>query len=232
MVSNRTSATTLDRALSAGLWRLGQPVPKVESGRRRDVEYVGRSTGASGYTRARPTSRGIWHAYGTLARMGQVVRIVVLAAVVTSMALVPACGFDALPTDDTGTGNTEELEEALSLHDLQLPADASDISYTVHTSIDSHAVGLRLRTTTAGLDGLLISLDSSQRVLEHEMNPWAVSSRLSSHSPERFGWDLASITNYAGVEVESGSSLRSTGVLVDLDEPDVPVVYIEALNCC
>ena len=175
---------------------------------------------------------GIWHACGTLVRMGQVVQAVAVAAVVTAMAVVPACGFDALPTDDDGTGKSEELEEALSLHDLQLPADASDIAYTVHTSIDSHAVGLRLRTTSSGLDELLRSLGSSQLDLQPEMNPWNVSSRLSSHSPERFGWNLARISDYAGLEIHSGSSQESTGILVDLEEPDAPVVYVEALNCC
>jgi hypothetical protein len=194
---------------------------------------AGRTLDASReYPRARPAPRGIWHACGTLARMGQVVQTLAVAAVVTSMALVPACGFDALPTDDAGTGKTEELEEALSLHDLELPADASDISYTVHMSIDSHAVGLRLRTTSSGLDELLTSLGSRQLDLQREMNPWNVSSRLSSHSPEQFGWNLAGIASYAGLEIHSGSSLGSTGVLVDLDEPDAPVVYVEALNCC
>ena len=170
----------------------------------------------------------MWHAGPD----GQGVHSLVVAAVVTSMPLVPACGFDALPTDDAGTGKTEELEEALSLHDLRLPADASNISYTVHTSVDSHAVGLRVRTTSSGLDELLTSLGSSQLDLQREMNPWNVSARLNSHSPERFGWNLASITTYGGLKIHSSSSLGSTGVLVDLDEPDAPVVYVEALNCC
>jgi hypothetical protein len=160
-----------------------------------------------------------------------VAKILVVAAVVTPMALDWGCRFDALPTDNTGTGRTEELEEALSLHDLQLPADASDISYTVHTSIDSHAVGLRLRTTSAGLDELLGSLSRSEADLEHGVNPWEVSSRLSSYSPERYGWDFAGIASYAGLEVQSESSLGSTGVLVDLEDV-APVVYVEALNCC
>lgn len=164
--------------------------------------------------------------------MGQVVRVLAVAAVAMSMALVPACGFDASPTDDVGTGRTEELEEALSSYDLRLPTDASDISYTVHASIDSHAVGLRLRTSSVGLDELLTSLGRTQVDLKKGLNPWDISSRLSSHSPERFGWNLASITDYAGLEVHAGSSLGSTGLLVDLDEPDAPVVYAEALSCC
>ena len=148
------------------------------------------------------------------------------------MALAAACGFDALPTDDTGTGKTHELEEALSQHDLHLPADASDVSYTVHTSTDSHAVGVRFRTTSAGLDEILTSVSSSQPDLVLGANPWEGSSRLSSHSPERYGWDLASITDHAGMEIRSDSSLGSVGLLVDLDVPDAPVVYVEALDCC
>ena len=154
------------------------------------------------------------------------------AAVVTLVAVVSACSFDALPTDDTGKGGTDELDEALSDYDLQLPTDASEITYTVHTSIDSHAVGVRLRTTTAGLDELLASLGRSQVDLKLGMNPWEDSPRLSSNSPERYGWDLASITDYAGVEVQSASSLGSTGVLVDVRAPGAPIVYVEALSCC
>jgi hypothetical protein len=61
------------------------------------------------------------------------------------------------------------------------------------------------------------------------VNPWEASSRLSPHSPERYGWDLASITSYTGPEVHSKSSLGANGVLVDLDELAAPVVYAEAL---
>ena len=64
------------------------------------------------------------------------------------------------------------------------------------------------------------------------MNPWEDSPRLSSYSPERFGWDLAGINDYAGVEVQSASSLGSTGVLIDMGEPGAPIVYAEALSCC
>lgn len=114
----------------------------------------------------------------------------------------------------------------------RLPGDASDIPYTVHRSIDSHPVGLRFRTTSAGLDELLTSISSGQPVLVPGANPWEGSSRLSSHSPERYGWDLVSITSYAGVEIPSGTSLGSVGVLVDLNVPAAPVVYVEALDCC
>jgi hypothetical protein len=150
------------------------------------------------------------------------------------MVLATACGFEAMPTDEAGSGRTEELEEALSRHDLRLPADASDVTYTVHTSIDSHAVGVRFRTTSSGLDEFLTSFGHS---LKRDLNPWdvipwEVSTRLSSESPERYGWDLANITNYAGREIQSESSLGTTGVLVDSDEPDAPVVYAEVLDCC
>lgn len=57
-------------------------------------------------------------------------------------------------------------------------------------------------------------------------------SRLSSHSPERFGWDLAGIASSAGLEVRSDSSLGATGVLADLGDQAAPVVYVETLNCC
>ena len=155
-----------------------------------------------------------------------------LAAVVTLVAIVSACGFDARPTDDTGEGTTDELDKALSGYDLQLPTDASEITYTVHTSIDSHAVGVRLRTTTTGLDELLGSVGRDQDDLLLGMNPWEGSPRLSSHSPERYGWDLAGITDQAGVEVQSASTLGSTGVLVDLRVAGAPIVYVEALSCC
>lgn len=155
-----------------------------------------------------------------------------MAAVLALAAFVSACGFDALPTDDTGEGRTDELDEALSGYDLQLPADASEITYTVHTSIDSHAVGVRLRTTTAGLDELLGSVGRRQVDLQVAMSPWEDSPRLSSDSPERYGWDLAGITDFAGVEVQSASSLGSTGVLVDVGDPGAPIVYVEALSCC
>lgn len=164
--------------------------------------------------------------------VGHVVRVLGLGAVVALLAVVSACGFDALPTDDTGEGRTDELDEALSGYDLQLPADASEITYTVHTSIDSHAVGVRLRTTTAGLDELLGSIGASKVDLQLGMNPWQDSPRLSSYSPERFDWDLDGITDYAGVEVQSASSSGSTGVLVDVGEPGSPIVYVEALSCC
>jgi len=167
-----------------------------------------------------------------LTQAGLVVRVLVGAAVVSSMAVVSACGDPALPVDDTGRGKTEELDEALALHDLRLPADASGIFYTVHTSTDSHAVGLRFRTTPAGLDDLLASMGSNQVDLQDGLNPWETSSRLSSHSPERFGWDLAGITSYAGLEVQSDSSLGANGVVVDLGEQAAPVVYVETLNCC
>lgn len=146
--------------------------------------------------------------------------------------LLGACGLDALPTDEAGTGRTEELEKALALHDLHLPADASNISYTVHASIDSHAVGVRFSTTSEGLDELLTSLGSSQLDLQDGMNPWATSSRLSSHSPERYSWDLTSIPDHAGLEVPSSTSLGASGVLVDLADPAAPVVYVEVLDCC
>jgi hypothetical protein len=164
--------------------------------------------------------------------MGQALKALAVAIATSTSALVPACAFDALPTDETGNGRSEELEEALSVRDQPLPADAADILYTVHTSIDSHAVGVRFRTTTAGLQELLTSVDRSQSDLQPGVNPWEVSPRLSSHSPELYDWDLAGVTSYAGLEVESDSSLSSTGVLVDLEDPDAPVVYLEVLDCC
>jgi hypothetical protein len=148
------------------------------------------------------------------------------------MMLASACGYPALPTDETGRGKTEELDEALAFYEVQLPTDASDISYTVHTSIDSHAVGVQFGTTPDGLDQLLTSIGRNQRHLREGMNPWETSSRLSTHAPERFGWDLASIATYVGLEVHSPSSLGATGVLVDLRDPAEPVVYLEALGCC
>lgn len=185
---------------------------------------IARGDGEGRRCRALPTVRPV--------HLRLAIPILAVAAVVMSLALLPACGIDALPTDDTGRGETEELEEALSLHELELPADASRISYTVHTSIDSHAVGLRFHTTSAGLDEVLASIGSGRPDLVRGANPWEGSSRLSSHSPERYGWDLASITNYAGMEIQSGSSLGSVGVLVDLDVHDAPVLYVEALDCC
>jgi hypothetical protein len=164
--------------------------------------------------------------------MGHAAKALAVAIAASCTALVPACAVHGLPTDETGTGRSEELEEALSVRDQPLPADAADISYTVHTSIDSHAVGVRFRTTRAGLEELLASVDRSQFDLLPKVNPWEVSPRLGSHSPELYGWDLAGVTSYAGLEVESDSSLSSTGVLVDLDDPAAPVVYLEVLDCC
>jgi hypothetical protein len=126
-----------------------------------------------------------------LGLVGLSILILISAAVVIWITVVPACEPPALPTENTGRGETKELEEALSLHGLKLPADVWDISYTVRSGIDSHAVGLRLRTTPAGLNDLLTSLGSGQLNLQRGLNPWEDSSRLSSERPEQYDWDLA-----------------------------------------
>jgi hypothetical protein len=193
------------------------------------------ATARSGRWLTSPDARDTvgYHLLVDLVRVGRVVRALVVAAVASSLAVTSACGGDpALPVDDTGRGNTDELDEALALHDLRLPTDASDITYTVHTSIDSHSVGLRFRTTPDGLDEVLASIGRSRLDLQDGLNPWEAPSRLSSHSPERFGWDLAGIASSAGLEVRSDSSLGATGVLADLGDQAAPVVYVETLNCC
>ena len=151
---------------------------------------------------------------------------------VLGVALASGCSFGAMPADEHGRGETEELSDALALHDLGLPDDVSDVEYTVHSSIDSHAVGLRFRTGPAGVDELLDSVGVDRDDLRPELNPWGDSSRLSDDSPDRYGWSLAGVRTYAGVEVDAPGSRGATGVLVDLTTPDQPTVYVEALDCC
>jgi hypothetical protein len=75
-----------------------------------------------------------------------------------STVLAFRSGVDvALPTDETGEGKTEELQEAMARHGLGLPADASDLTYHLHSSIDSDEVAVRFRTTPNGLSEFMDS---------------------------------------------------------------------------
>jgi hypothetical protein len=66
-----------------------------------------------------------------------------------------------------------------------------------------------------------------------ERNPWDSTPAVSPvRPPEAYGWDIASISSYAGLAVDSYSDEGWLGVLVDFDRPGRPVVYAYSLGCC
>jgi hypothetical protein len=167
--------------------------------------------------------------------LGLVVGIVApvgLLILLVAAPFLPACD-PPLPTDDTGEGRTNELDEALDRHSLRLPADASAISYRLRSSIDSDEIGVRFQTTTDGLSEFLDSDELGGLDLVAGHNPWDAPPAASPvRPPEAYGWDFASISSYAGLAVDSYSDQSWLGVLVDLDRPGRPVVYAYSLGCC
>jgi hypothetical protein len=138
-----------------------------------------------------------------------------------------------LPTDEAGEDKTEELQDAMARHGLDLPTDASDLSYHLHSSIDSDEVAVRFRTTPDGLAEFMDSPELREADLAPDRNPWLPRPSGSPiEGPETYGWDFARISSYSGVVVDSYSDQSWLGVLVDLDRPDAPVVYAYALGCC
>jgi hypothetical protein len=114
-----------------------------------------------------------------------------------------------------------------------LPADASEISYTLHSSIDSDEVSVRFRTTAEGVSEFMESPELAEATLVSGMNPSHSPPRDAPlHGPETYGWDLASISSYAGVSVNSDQDQSWSGVLVDLRRSASPIVYAYALGCC
>jgi hypothetical protein len=138
-----------------------------------------------------------------------------------------------LPTDEAGEDKTEELQDAMARHGLDLPTDASDLSYHLHSSIDSDEVAVRFRTTPDGLAEFMDSPELREADLAPDRNPWLPRPSGSPiEGPETYGWDFARTSSYSGVVVDSYSDQSWLGVLVDLDRPDAPVVYAYALGCC
>jgi hypothetical protein len=167
--------------------------------------------------------------------VGLVVGIVApvgLLILLVAASFLPACD-PPLPTDDTGEGRTDELNEALDHHSLRMPADASEISYRLHSSFDSVEIGVRFQTTTDGLSEFLDSDELAGVDLVAERNPWDSTPAVSpARPPEAYGWDFTSISSYAGLAVDSYSDQSWLGVLVDFDRPGRPVVYAYSLGCC
>lgn len=167
--------------------------------------------------------------------VGLVVGIVApvgLLILLVAASFLPACD-PPLPTDDTGEGRTDELNEALDRHSLRMPADASEISYRLHSGFDSDEIGVRFQTTTDGLSEFLDSDELAGVDLVAERNPWDSTPAVSPVRPsEAYGWDFASISSYAGLAVDSYSDQSWLGVLVDFDRPGRPVVYAYSLGCC
>jgi hypothetical protein len=150
-----------------------------------------------------------------------------------ALPFLPSGCDPALPTDESGEGKTEELQEAMARHGLDSPADASDVTYHLHSSIDSDEVAVRFRTTLDGLADFMGSPDLHEADLAPGRNPWRPRPSGSPiNGPETYGWDFTSISHYAGVAIDSYLDQSWLGVLVDLDRPEDPVVYAYGLGCC
>jgi hypothetical protein len=174
-------------------------------------------------------------ALGRLIGAIEVLVLVLLAVMVLALVAGPILSvswFDATPTTDTGKGETDELVDALADHGLRLPDDAADVTYRLHASIDSSEVGVRFRTTPDGLDEFLAADAFGGREPVAGVNPWDRARPDIVAGPRDHGWVVPPADDRAGLAIASTTDRGWSAVLVDLGDPDRPVVHAYDLSCC
>lgn len=145
-------------------------------------------------------------------------------------ALVDSC-VDAvevqnLPEVDRGAELTDELRSTLEAHELELPSDADNISYTIVRSLDANKVGVRFETSRSELY-LLLEAMGTVTALRSGFDPWRLD---LPGQPDTYGWDLPDPSDTAGLVVEQPyPGEYRYAIVVDESQARV-VVYLEAVS--
>jgi hypothetical protein len=104
-----------------------------------------------------------------------------------------------LPKVTHGRGRTAELEDELRGHDLALPAEAEEVTYTLTSSWDLNTVGIRFVLPAAEIDAFVQSLNVYDQPAPG-LDPWELS---FPGFPDTYGWDWPPPGEFVGLDVRN-----------------------------
>ncbi|RDD87669.1 sugar kinase [Streptomyces parvulus] len=106
------------------------------------------------------------------------------------------------------------------IYELPVPVPSEKIAYYETNNWKTSRLYVQFQTTNAGLDAFLASLGLDRDALEKDRIA------ISDRAQRVTGWNFRSSSTWWGVVNEQRNPAPTQDVVVDLDDPDYPMVYV------
>lgn len=156
--------------------------------------------------------------------------------VVPLLLAVPAgyLGWAAVQSRDAGQDTELQAEIAGMVKDwpaevqrrvyrVPIPGNAVDVAYFEANSWQSNSLYVQFTTSAGGLDGFLADLGTARGALRDGQVTFGAA------EAARVGWRFSPGHRWAGLELPGSAGFPAHEITVNLDDPDVPAVYIRSM---
>ncbi|MEW2448039.1 sugar kinase [Streptomyces parvulus] len=106
------------------------------------------------------------------------------------------------------------------IYELPVPVPSEKIAYYETNNWKTSRLYVQFQTTNAGLDAFLAGLGLDRDALEKDRVA------ISDRAQRVTGWNFRSSSTWWGVVNEQRNPAPTQDVVVDLDDPDYPMVYV------